>query len=107
VCARNVEDGRRAERCGPIDDSRTIRRHDHVARVEIGMTQPIPRRQAINQGKVAGSDMLWKYVAGAPRYGIYPAAERGDPGSTASAAAGGFSGTFPGWSGRTARRSAR
>jgi hypothetical protein len=31
VDARNVEDARRAERTSPVDDPRTILRHDHVA----------------------------------------------------------------------------
>ena len=34
-----VEGGGRADRTGPVDDFRAIRRHDHVAGVEVGMAR--------------------------------------------------------------------
>ena len=37
----------------PVDEFRTIRRHDHVAGVKIAMAQPVPRRQAVDQGEDA------------------------------------------------------
>ena len=60
VAERKVEGGGRADRTAPVDESRTIRRHDHVAGVKVGMAQPVPRRQALDQGEDARGDVLRK-----------------------------------------------
>lgn len=52
VAASKVEPRGRTDRSGPVDDSRTLRRHDHIAGVKVSMAQPVPRRQAIDQGAV-------------------------------------------------------
>ena len=44
VAATKVEGGSRADRSGPVDDLPTIRRHDHVAGVKVGMAQPVLRQ---------------------------------------------------------------
>jgi hypothetical protein len=52
VADRGVEGAMRADRTDPVDEFRTIRRHDHVAGVKIAVTQPAARRQAVDQGEV-------------------------------------------------------
>ena len=64
VAARKVEGGGRADRTGPVDESRTIGRHDHVAGVEVGMAQPVLRPQALDQGEDARRDVLRNTTAG-------------------------------------------
>ena len=66
VAEPKVESGARADRSGPVDDSWTIRRHDHIAGVKVGMAQPVPRRQALDQGEDASGDVLRKRAAGEP-----------------------------------------
>src|SRR6202050_2820945 len=66
VTASKVEAGGRTRRTAPVDESRTIRRHDHVAGVKVAMAQPVPRRQALDQGEDASGDVLRKPV-GEPR----------------------------------------
>ena len=65
--ARKVEAGGRTGRAAPVDESRTFRRHDHVAGVKVAMAQPVARRQALDQGEDAGGDVLRKHAAGGPQ----------------------------------------
>ena len=45
-----IEGRRRADRKCPVDQPRTVRRHDHVFRVDVAMAQPVPRLlQAVDQ----------------------------------------------------------
>ena len=65
VAACKVEGGGRADRTGPIDESRTIRRHDHVAGVEVGMAQPVLGPHALDQGEDARGHVLRNTAAAA------------------------------------------
>ena len=76
VAARKVEGGGRADRSDPVDDFRTIRRHDHVAGVKVGMAQPVPRWQALDQGEDAGGDVL-RNAVGDPGRVVEPIAQGG------------------------------
>src|SRR5713226_8493631 len=67
---------RRADRTGPVDESRTIRRHDHVAGVEVGMAQPVPRPQALDQGEDARGDVLRNSGAGEPQRAVHQVAQK-------------------------------
>ena len=58
----DFDGGRRAHRKGPIDDLRTIRRHDHIAGMQIAVAQPVPRPQALDQCEDAGGNVLGKIV---------------------------------------------
>jgi hypothetical protein len=53
VAVRKVEASARAPRSGPVDESRTLSRHDHDAGVKVAITQPVPRRGTLEQGKDA------------------------------------------------------
>jgi len=44
VTARKVEADGRTCRTPPVDESRTIRRHDHIAGVKVAMAQSVSRR---------------------------------------------------------------
>jgi len=70
-----VEDGSRALPLGPVDESRTLRSHDHVAGVKVAMAQPIPRRETLKQGKDARGEVLRKQVAGGAQQGPYQVAQ--------------------------------
>ena len=61
VADREVEGAMRADRTDPVDEFRTIRRHDHVAGVKIAVTQPAARRQAVDQGEDAIGDVPRAY----------------------------------------------
>jgi hypothetical protein len=64
VAAPKVVGDGRADRTDPVDDSRTIRRHDHVVGVKVGMAQAVPRRQALDQGEDASGDVLRNAAGG-------------------------------------------
>ena len=49
VADPKVDGGGRTDRSEPVDESRTIRRHDRVLGENVEMAQPIPRRQALDQ----------------------------------------------------------
>jgi hypothetical protein len=77
VAGRKVEGGGRADRTDPVDESRTIRRHDHVAGVEVAMAQPVPWPQALDQGEDAGGDVFRNSAAGEPQH-VHPVAQKED-----------------------------
>ena len=62
-----IEGRRRADRKGPVDQPRIVRRHDHVFRVDVAMAQPVPRLlQAVDQREDACVYHQGGLRAGAP-----------------------------------------
>ena len=59
--------GGRTSRAEPVDQSRTVRRHDHVAGAKIGMAQHVIGREVI---------ALRKHAAAEPQSGVHRLAQR-------------------------------
>ena len=62
MALRKIVGGGRAGRAEPVDQSRTLRRHDHVAGVKVGMAQHVIGREVLDQREDAGDDALRKHV---------------------------------------------
>ena len=73
---RKIESGGPADRTGPVDQSRTLRRHDHVVGVKVAVAKLVARRQALDQGEDAGGDVRRNLAAAVPQVGVHPVAQR-------------------------------
>jgi hypothetical protein len=61
---------------GAVDQSRTLRRHNHVAGVKIGIAQHVIGREVLDQREDVGGDALWKHAAAEPQSGVHRLAQR-------------------------------